>query len=729
MRFRLTPLALSLFCAFATAAYADDESLILRQDRTLINPPGNAPQRSTEPTPAFISADHVDGVQGEVLEATGKARLRKQGQAISADRLLYRPQAQQIVADGNVQIEQDGNVIWSRHLELNLDTNIGDMEHSQFWFGANQARGEASSLHLQGRQKYVMQDVNYTICPVGDDGWLLKVRELEIDRESQIGTARGARVEFMGVPILYTPWMDFALNDQRKSGFLGPVFGSTVKGGSEVTLPYFWNIAPNRDVTLSPRVMLKRGILLNNEARYLDSTYAGEAHLDVLPDDRVANRTRSFISLAHTQSFGTGLSGTLNLNRVSDDAYFRDLANSVNVTSQTNLTREGVLSYNQGWWSAAARVQSFQTLQDPAAPVAVPYRRLPQLSLGAQRTLTGANVDFVSEYVNFGHPTSINGQRLVLYPSVSYPLVAQSAFYLTPKLGVHSTYYNLGENNTSALPNTVRTLPILSLDSGITLERDWNLAGHDYVQTLEPRAYYVYIPYRDQSLLPNFDSAEADFSFAQIFTENRFFGSDRIGDANQVTLALTSRLLDPESGEERLRVAVGQRFTSDIPRVNLVTPTQTPNKSNILFAASGQVTAAWSLDSSLQYNPNQSRAEKFNVATRYQPEGGKVLNLGYRFTRESLRQSDISTAWPLSSRWRAVARWNYSWQDKRVLEALGGLEYNESCWTLRIVAQRFATATQETSTGFFVQLELKDLVRLGSDPLSALQQSIPGYAK
>lgn len=729
MRFRLTPVALSLFCAFATAAYADDEGLILRQDRTLINPPGNAPQRNTEPTPAFISADHLDGVQGEVLEATGAATLRKQGQAISADRLLYRQQLQQVVADGNVQIEQDGNMIWSQHLELNLDTNIGDMQRPQFLLGANQARGGAATLHMLGRQKYVLQEANYTICPVGDDGWLLKVRELEIDRERQIGTAYGARVEFMGVPILYTPWLDFALNDQRKSGFLGPVFGSTVKGGNEVTLPYFWNIAPNRDVTFSPRVMLKRGILLNNEARYLDSTYAGEAHLDVLPNDRVAGRTRSFFALAHNQSFGAGLNATLNLNRVSDDAYFRDLSNSVSGTSQTNLTREGLLSNNQGWWSAAARVQSFQTLQEPAAPVAVPYRRLPQLTLGAQRTLTGANLNFTSEYVNFGHPTSINGQRLVLYPSVSYPLVARPAFYLTPKLGVHSTYYNLGENNTSALPNTVRTLPILSLDSGATLEREWSLAGHDYVQTLEPRAYYVYIPYRDQSLLPNFDSAEADFSFAQIFTENRFFGSDRVGDANQVTLALTSRLLDPESGAERLRVAVGQRFTSGIPRVNLVTPTQTPSKSDILFAASGQVTAAWSLDSSLQYNPNQSRPEKFNVAARYQPEGGKVINLGYRYTRASLRQSDISTAWPLSSHWRAVARWNYSWQDKRILEALGGLEYNESCWTLRIVAQRFATATQETSTGFFVQLELKDLVRLGSDPLSVLQQSIPGYAK
>jgi LPS-assembly protein len=337
-------------------------------------------------------------------------------------------------------------------------------------------------------------------------------------------------------------------------------------------------------------------------------------------------------------------------------------------------------------------------------------------------TLTG-------EFVDFRHPSLVNGQRLVLYPNISYPLIAHPAFYLTPKLGLHNTYYTLGENNTGALPNTSRTVPIFSLDSGMTLERDWSLAGKNFVQTLEPRAYYVYIPYRNQSRLPNFDSAEADFSFAQIFTENRFFGNDRIGDANQVTLALTSRVLEPGSGAERLRVAVGQRFSAQPPQVNLVTPTSATNKSDILFAASGRITPAWSLDSIFQYNPSQSHSEKFNVAASFRPESGKVLNLGYRFTRNSLRQMDLSTQWPISGQWHAVARWNYSLQDSHILEALTGLEYNEKCWTIRLVAQRFATATQQVATGFFMQLELNDLVMVGPDPLTLLRQSIQGYEK
>lgn len=724
MRFRFNLIALSLLCSFAPAVYAEDDALMLKLDRTFMSSPKNYDE-----TPVFISAQRLEGKKGNQVEAIGEVELRKRGQAVSADHLLYFHSSKDVVADGAVRVEQDGNVVRSLHLQLNLDTNIGIMTQTVFHLGDNHARGDADTLYMKGRQNYILRNVTYTTCPADKDDWLLQVRELEIDRNRQIGVAHSARVEFMGMPILYTPWMDFAFNDQRKSGFLGPVFGSTVQGGSELTLPYYWNIAPNRDATLAPRVMTKRGLLLNNEFRYIEPAYSGEAHLDVLPGDRLADRTRSRLAFSHVQNFGHGLDGSVNLNDVSDDNYFRDLSDAVSGTSQANLVREGVLSYGSGWWNTAVRAQSFQTLQDPAAPVMEPYHRLPQISLGAQRTLSKANVALAGEFVDFRHSTLVNGQRLVLYPSMSYPLIAEPAFYLTPKFGLHNTYYTMGANNSGALPNTTRTVPLFSLDSGITLERDWNLAGQNFVQTLEPRAYYVYIPYRDQNLLPNFDAAQADFSFAQMFTENRFFGSDRIGDANQVTLAFTSRLLEPDSGAERLRVAIGQRFSAKTPQVNLGAPTATTNKSDILLATSGRVTPAWSLDSTFQYNPNQTHSEKFNAAARYQPESGKVLNLGYRFTRNSLRQVDLSTQWPLSGRWHAVARWNYSLQDSRILEALTGLEYNEKCWTVRLVAQRFATATQQVSTGFFVQLELNDLVMVGPDPLALLRQSVPGYTK
>ena len=533
----------------------------------------------------------------------------------------------------------------------------------------------------------------------------------------------------MGVPILYSPWMDFPLNNQRKSGFIAPTYGFTVKGGNELTLPYYWNIAPDRDATIAPRYMLKRGLMLNNEFRYLEPKYGGEVQLDVLPHDALENISRDRVGFKHQQVLASGLNGYIDFNRVSDDDYFRDLANSANSTSQVNLMREAVLSYQTGPWYAAVRVQHFQTLQDPSAPIVEPYARLPQVTVGTQQDRTGAKLSFAGEYVDFSHPTLVDGQRLVLNPSVSYPLLNDPAIYVTPKLGLHSTYYTIKPNNTGGQQNMLRNMPIFSVDSGVAFEREGKLFGTDYVHTLEPRAFYVYIPYRDQSQLPNFDSAQVDFSFTQMFTENRFSGSDRIGDAEQVTLAATSRWLDQSNGAEKLKVTLGERFSFKTPQVNLVTPAASTSKSDILLAISGQVTGAWSLDSEFQIDPNQSHTQRYNMAARYRPEAGKALNLGYRFTRNTLRQADISTQWPIFNRWQGVGRMNYSLQDRRMLEVIGGLEYNQSCWTMRLVAHRFTSATLQYNTGIFVQLELNDLIKVGSDPLKLLKQSVPGYTK
>ena len=724
MRFRLKPLACSLFCLFAHNAAADVGALALRVDKTFKAMP--EPQQET---PVFLEADHLVGKRDQQIEAIGNAVLRQRDQSISAERLLYSQDTQDLEAQGSVVVEQGSDTMSGPYMTLNLDTNVGKMEQPTFYLAANSGRGSAEVMHIQDKQHYTLDNATYTTCSADNEDWLLKSKGLDIDRDRQVGTGHHVWVEFMGMPILYSPWMDFPLNKQRKSGFLAPVFGSTVKGGSELTLPYYLNIAPNRDATIAPRAMSKRGVLLNNEFRYLEPRYSGELHLDVLPDDRLAERSRVRVAARHAQSFGGGWSGHLDLNRVSDDAYFRDLAETVNATSQVNLLREGGLNYTAGWWNAAARIQRYQTLQDPAAPIAVPYARLPQLTVSAQRQRYGADLVFTGEFVDFSHPTLLNARRLVLNPSVSYPLVSDPAFYITPKIALHGTHYAMGANNATALRDATRTLPILSLDGGVAFERDWSLFGNNYLHTLEPRAFYVYVPYRDQARLPNFDSAQAEFSFTQMFTENRFFGSDRVGDANHVTLAMTSRLLEQENGMERLKVTLGERFSFEEPKVNLVTPAASTNRSDILLAVAGRVTDAWTLDGEAQFDPNQSHTQRYNFAARYRPEIGKIFNLGYRFQRNTLRLIDLSGQWPLSNRWHAVGRWNYSFHDNRLVEAIAGLEYNQSCWTLRFVAQHFAVGEQQANTGFFVQLELNDLVKVGSNPLDLLRKSIPGYVK
>ncbi|MFZ5503811.1 MAG: LPS-assembly protein LptD [Pseudomonadota bacterium] len=678
-------------------------------------------------SPVVVEADKLEGQKENQIEASGNVVLRNDGQSIRADRMLYNQESQDFDASGSVVLEQGDSTISGPQLMLNLGTEAGTMHQPEFFLGENRGRGGADIIRIQDRQHYSLDNARYTTCRADDEDWVLKTRGLELDRERQVGVAHHTWVEFMGVPILYSPWMDFPLNDQAKSGFLAPLFGSTTKGGSELTLPYYWSIAPNFDATIAPRFMNKRGVMLNNEFRYLQESYRGELHFDVLPDDRLAKRSRDRVALTHIQNFGRGFRGYLDYNHVSDDDYFRDLSASLNSTSQVNLLQEAGVGYAGDGWSANLRAQRYQTLQDPVVRIAEPHARLPQLTVSAQKVRAGASWAFTGEFVDFYHPTALNASRLVMNPSVSYPLITRSALYVTPKIALHSTRYTMGSNNVGALQNTSRTVPMLSVDSGATFEREVSLFGGHYVNTLEPRAFYVYVPYRDQSALPNFDSAQADFSFTQIFTENRFFGNDRIGDANQITLAMSSRFLDRDSGAEHLRVMLGQRFSFEAPRVNLAPPTISTNRSDILMAVSGRVTDAWWLDGEAQFDPNQSRIQRYNVASSFRPEAGKVLNLGYRFRRNTLRQVDVSGQWPLSNRWQAVGRWNYSLQDRRIFEAVAGLEYNQDCWKIRLVAQRLTTATQQTNTGIFIQLELNDLVRVGSDPLGLLKQSVPGY--
>lgn len=770
MRFRLKPVLFTLLCIFAHSAAAEEARV---QSRVGTDEQGE---------PVYIEADQLTGTQKDKFEASGNAVLLKADQSIKADRLLYNQETSDAEGVGSVVVEQKGSTMSGPYVKLNMDTHAGYMDQPKFYLKDTDGHGSGDVMHIQDKQHYSLENASYTTCPADDQDWFLKMTELEIDRVEQVGVAHNAWVEFKDVPILYSPWMDFPLGENRKSGFLSPIMGGSTKSGSEVTLPYYWNIAPNYDATISPRLMQKRGIMLNNEFRYLQPDYNGEVHADFLPNDSLTGTNRARFGLRHSQVFDGGFAGSINYNRVSDNAYYRDLSSVVNMATQVNLLQDASLSYGGGWWSGTARLQRFQTLQDPLAPVAVPYARLPQFTLNASQNYAGATVNFAGEYVSFSHPTSLNGQRLVLIPSVSYPLVSTPAYYLTPKFTLHTTQYVMGSNNAAALPDSSRALPMFSLDSGVAFERNINLFGGSYLNTFEPRAYYVYVPYQRQDQLPVYDSVQAPFSFAQMFTENRFIGNDRVGDANQITLAVTSRFLGENTGTEHLKVMLGERFSFRTPQVNLVAPTNTTtNKSDILLGASGRLTDAWSFQSELQYSPALGSIQHYNVMARYRPESGKVLNLGYRFISNSLgalipgvvtptgtalvngvvyptiwgvpyttiggnnysvaspalSQVNISGQWPISRRWHAVGQWNYSFLDKRLLSGIAGLEYEESCWTLRLVAHSFTVGTTLTATGvkpasvtgFYLQLELNDLVKVGSDPLSLLKQSVPGYTK
>jgi LPS-assembly protein len=733
--------ALPTFTLLACSAWAQETpppqpnvGLKLKLQEQLLPP---VAADASQQLPVFVEADRIEGEEGRYIEARGSAALRRRGEAVFADLLRYSFVNNDVTATGNARFERLGDVVTGDQAYFELNNETGYVDKPTYRMRQFHARGGADRMLVRDRDRYRAIRATYTNCDVGDDDWYLKVQRLDLDRLRDTGTARNATLYFKDVPVLYTPWLDFPLSSRRKTGFLPPTFGSTAKSGFEVTAPFYWNISPYMDYTIAPRILSRRGVLLNNEYRYLRPSYNGEMRFEYLPDDRIKGESRYGLSLQHTQDFGHGFTGALNVQRVSDDTYFTDLSDKIAATSQTVLPQEGQLTYQGSWWSVMTRVQRFQTLQDPLAPITPPYARSPQVTLlASQQNVAGLDLDFNGESVNFRHPTLLNGWRQVYYPSMSFP-VRTPLFYITPKVGVNYTRYAFPDSDR---PDETRTLPIVSVDSGTSFERSIDLGGREMTQTLEPRLYYLYVPFRQQTQLPVFDTALKDFNFTSIFSENKFSGPDRINDANQITAAAITRLINPETGAETIRALLGQRYYFEPQRVTLdsalpTTPVPSnvePNnasRSDVLAAFTGALTKSWSLDAGLQYGVNNSEFERFNIALRNQPEPGKVLNIGYRYTRDFLQQIDLSAQWPLSRRWTGLARWNYSLQDSALLEALAGLEYNAGCWTARFLLHRFVTNTQERTNAIFFQIELTGLSRLGSSPLELLRQGIGGYSR
>jgi LPS-assembly protein len=723
---RYAPALALVFCALAAQG----------QEPRLKPPPAGRPGLSN--APITISADRMEGYANLEASASGNAELQQEDVSIHADRLLYLYANDEVQASGGVRLVRGGDRLSGTGLRLRVHDNIGQFDHAEYEFSRPgrggfapvRARGTADVIKLEGKDKYHMENATFSTCKPGNDDWYLKVSELDLDMTRNLGKAQSGKLVFKDVPIFYVPWLDFPLHNERKSGLLPPTIGSSNKSGVEIAIPYYFNLAPNRDLTIVARELSKRGLQLGAQLRYLGATYDGDARIEHM-DDRLANISRFAAILQHNQRFSSNLTGYLNLNKVSDDNYFRDLSSRINITSQTTLPRDGMLTYNGGWWVATARAQRFQTLQDPSNPVTEPYGRVPQFTLNATRQYAGGmDLALASEFVKFYHSTQVTGSRLTIYPSASLPLITPSA-YLTPKLGIHDTNYSLTRNPTDSPDSIHRALPIASVDSGLTFERDTEFRGQSFRQTLEPRLYYLYVPFRDQSNIPLFDTDQADFNYAQIFSENIFSGGDRIADANQLTLAATTRLLAPASGQEVLKATVGQRYYFKAQQVTLnsTTPTRSDNTSDFLAAVSGQIASNWTLESALQYNPQRKFLDRLGIGTRFQPETAKVLNLGYRFTRGTLNQIDLSAQWPLGGGWYGVGRYNYSLRDNRLVESLGGFEYNAGCWISRIVLQRFATSTGNFTSAVFVQLELNGLSRIGSNPLETLKRNIPGYGR
>jgi LPS-assembly protein len=672
---------------------------------------------------AYVRADRISGEIEERVALEGAAEIRRGGTVLRGDQITYTVASDEVEITGNARVFRDGAAFFGPSLKLRIDARSGAMPDAGFTYTPMRGRGTSKLIEFLDSSRVRFNESTYTTCAPGDDSWYLRASSLTLDRDDEVAFAQGASVHFQGVPILATPYFQFPLGDRRRSGFLAPSLGLNSNVGVDVSVPYYWNIAPNRDATITPRVMSRRGVLLGSEFRYLEPNFGGTVDFDIIPDDREYGGTRDFLSISHRYANPSGVTGGVQYVKVSDDLVLADFSRTIAGASQLVLPQDAYIAYAQSRWRTMLRVAKNQTLQDPTAPVEKPYERVPQLTfVAASPRYRGFEGGVAVEATSFEHPVREEGSRLVVNPSLSYPLRAPG-YFLVPKVQWHSLDDALYRD-----PRPTRQLPIATVDSGLIFERDARWFGEETVQTLEPRLFYAYAPYRDQSMLPNFDSTLADFNFTQLFTENRFSGADRISEANQVTAALVGRVLDPATGAERLAGAIGQRYYFFSQRV--VLPGETPqlgSESDLLVAVRGVIARHWITDVSVQHSTLERKLVRANAVLRWQPRPGSVINLAYRYKLDEIEQVDLASQWPISARWSGVGRANYSLRESRWVELLGGVEYRDDCWAVRFVAHRFATIADSATTSIYFQLQLNGLSSIGTSMVELLQRNIPGY--
>ena len=803
-------LALSLFSLASTAEDPEPEKgrFALCGPDPQFPPPPEATGKYKLGT-TWVSADEAELLEDGKSALVGNVELVRDKQAARADRVTYDKKQETIDAQGQVGFWDPG-VYWSGERgRLFLKRDEAHFEEGKYRLrGGDERRGhgQAELIKHNSREEVTrFRDVDYTTCEGKRPAWKLETKRLKLDHEEDWGEATHVFLNVKDVPVFYFPYLTFPLSDKRKTGFLPPHFGHSTERGVDIMTPFYWNIAPEYDATFSPRVLSKRGVMLGGQGRYLFPTGLGQLDFEYLPDDKLFDDERYLVAFKHQQSFADE-HGRLFLlyNEVSDDEYFEHFGRNLATTSTAVLQQRADIAYGGQFlglsWGLLGRVQSWD-IADKSI-VRAPYERLPQMLLQARTPYQdwNLNFEFISEGVYFDRDEDVVGARVDLNPTLSFPMHTPSAF-VVPRLGVRHTRYDLDdwdenlfvnripqENRASITPeNPNRTLPIFSVDSGLFFERDFDFVNSAYLQTLEPRLFYVYIPDSiEQNNFPLFDTSEYDPSFYQLFRENRFRGADRVGDANQVSLALSSRIIDSESGVEHLRLSLGQtvnfadrdvvlsrtflspdELTDAAHDCILLNPgvadpqrrrfSCTVSDTDTLSETVGEVTArladAWSARANLTWDPNDNQVKKGTVGLRFWPDPDTIVNAEYRFRRDittaqqiafprgeelfpiistHVDQTDVSFHWPLTPQWSILGRWLYSFDIGETLEAVGGIGYNSCCWAIQAVGRQFLIGTKSDGTsefdnGFYIQLELKGLAGIGKRTQTFLKRSIPGY--
>ncbi len=716
--------AIALGVAFARQSLA--------QDLCLPEPPAAPSSASAETPPPKqdktieVEANGFELSRDAPAEFSNGVTIHYMGGTITTENATVG--SDNIEALGNVIVTTPDVTVRAENAEGDGTAETLQFSSASFDLPKRPARGSAEQVKLAAAGYMSAANVLFTTCPVDNPSWQLHARDIAFDTNAGLGTAHGVKLDFKGVPILYSPYFSFPIDDQRKSGFLIPNIGQRDRTGLDLSAPYYVNIAPNLDDTVQPRYMSKRGLQVRNEFRYLMRGTTGQLNFEYLPNDDETHETRQYIDFRQQTHFGDEWRLNVNIEEVSDDTYFEDLGRNLAVASQTHLNRFVDLTYYAPSWSLLSRIQDYQTIDSTLPDEQRPYQRQPQMVFAGRWLGPRIGFDAVTELVNFDRNVGVTGWRLDSTDEFSMRF-ARAGMYLTPAVAWRQTNYWLDQGTLAPGADSTlsRGLPVESIDTGMRFERETGESGR--LQTLEPRMLYVRVPFVDQSQLPVFDTIVPDFNLIQLFRKYQFVGPDRVADTNQLSFGVTTRLIDA-SGAERLTATLGQTRYLEAQHVSL--PGATPNSANAsdYVAEMSLDRQVWNLDLGFQWNSQTDSTARAETRFEYRPQNDRLFGFGYRFRRDLLEQGDVSVVWPVTDKWRILGSYSYSFLEQQALEQFVGWEYDACCWRFRAVGRRYVGRTGQQDSSITFQLELKGLSQKSQRnrrPEELLDRGILGY--
>jgi LPS-assembly protein len=730
---RLLPLCLAIAGVVRAEEATEPTWLLCANPQTLplLAEPIKDPGERTE-APTDITADTLNVKKTEWTVFAGNVQLVRSDQMLQTDKLTYRHEEETFESEGDVRYQDSGIRLVAKQAIGDQKADTITLKQVQYQFNKQLGNGTAAEATMQGQVGH-LTNATYSTCPPGQRQWEFSASDIKVDDETKTGVARNATLRIGRIPVLWLPVITFPTTDERRSGFLAPTLGRDDQNGFDVKLPYYFNLAPNYDATLTPRWLAKRGLMVEGEFRYINTTYRGDVEATWLPDDDLTGEDRGLVGWRHYHVLGPHWRGILNLNNVSDKRYFSDFGDSLADSALTILPSTAGFYGRGRHWDASLSVESFQIANPLQLDGTEPYRRMPRAQGNWYQPVTRwFTYGIYGEAVQFSHESLSDGTRIDIRPYVEMDL-GSSWWFVRPSLAWRHTSYSLDRSWGPFQERTpTRSLPIVSVDAGAYFERETAWRGHGLVQTLEPRFYYLRVPYRDQDDLPLFDTRELTFGWTSLFRDNRFGGADRQADANQATVAVTSRLLSADDGRERLAVSLGRiHYIGDAPRVDL------PGGLDISHGGSAWVAEVdvavsdrWSLGVTQVWDPNASGTELSSVRSQYLWGRGGVVNASYRYRRDQLEQTDLSFVIPVSERWNLLGRWNHSLRDNQTLEALAGFEWKSCCVAVRLLARQYVRSfDRQENFGLYLEIELNGLGSFGRDTERLLDNAILGYTR